>query len=234
MRHISELPMYNEIRHALRFCSDIGLHALDRPASSCSHASAFCKAHCYNLKLYRVFGHVMRPKDTSNESAWRNIDVATLRAILANLRGGMPKRIRLMTRGEALSTMDDKQRIIDICKALPKTLVWIPTRAWRSGIAWLDAMQDIRKQCKNVRIMCSIDPSNFSNEHDKALLAHALQSGFSTMFFGDDAQRQFAIAGKTYAHTLCSKTHKHKLGACATCRNACFSPEQRHIHLLSH
>lgn len=206
-------------REAVRHCSDIGMFALDRPVSSCRHATAFCRKHCYNRKLYAAFGHDMRPKDVKNEAAWHELcrEPSALKRTLDKKRLDT-SRVRLMTRGEAFSDVRDVLQVRRMLQADPGRLYWIPTRAWR--VPYLRRIvQALVMSLPNARVMASIDPSNTSSDVEAITAA-----GWSTMFFGDD--------NATVGRFLCPKTHAE--GRCIDCQGGCFEAGQVHIHLLQH
>ena len=203
----------------IRYCKDIALWAIDRPRTTCKHATTFCAATCFNIKLERAFGHVINPKDTRNESYWQQLTGQQLSDALATKRN-QPKRFRLMTRGEAFSTVEDIDRVRDIITHNPTILFWIPTRAWRNTTL-CDRIESEILTLPNARVQASLDPSN-SREETQNIIGR----GWSTMFYGDDSA--------TNGRYLCQKTHKHKVGACKTCRSGCFSKKQTHVHLKQH
>lgn len=208
------------MQSTIRFCKDIGMFAYDRSREhSCIWRTEFCNANCFNCKLEAAFGHAIEPKDVKNDAFWTMLDGAQVKADLASKRN-QTKRVRLMTRGEAFRTVSDIRKVAEICKANPGTLFWVPTRAWRSKVHREVIERELFK-VRNLRLMASIDPSNTDAE-----IESIKASGWSTMFFGDDTA--------TEGRMLCPKTHKHKVGACATCKGGCFSAKQTHVHLLQH
>lgn len=204
----------------IRFCNDIGMFASDRPVSTCKWRTAFCRANCYNCKLYAMYKD-MSSKDIRNEQEWQSLTGQALATSL-NRKRKQTERFRLMTRGEALSTRDDIDRVKDICKANPERLVWLPTRAWRSKELRPIIEQELMP-IKNLRLQASLDPSNSQQEIDDLVSA-----GWSTMFFGNDDKAPIEGSVK------CPKTWEHKKGHCAKCKGGCFSPNQRHIWLKMH
>lgn len=198
----------------LRFCKDIGMFAIDRPKSSCVHASEFCRKHCYNNKLYGVYGNGMRARDKKNEDLWRNPDLPQMIHKQLSRAKKQTKRVRLMTRGEAFSTVSDIVRVARILDANPGTVFWIPTRAWTDA-SMRRRIEEYIMTRRNVRVLASIDPT-----------MPEPPEGWSTMFFGDDDD--------TDGRHKCPKTHGHKVGACATCRSGCFAKKRADIHLCKH
>lgn len=200
----------------MEFCSDIGMHVINRGPISCRWKTEFCSKNCYNIKLYHVFGHCMKPKDIKNEEDWKNLTGDKLKILLQNRKYN--GRVRLCARGEAFSTEEDIYKIKDFLIKNSKLLIWIPTRGWRSDLR--EKIKDL-SNIKNARIMASIDPSN-SNKEVEGLI----DDGWSTMFFGDDK--------KTENRFLCPKTWKKHHGACYSCNKGCFSKNRIDVHLKKH
>ena len=133
-----------------------------------------------------------------------------------------------LIRGEAIKDMSDVFRIKTLCEATPNTTWWVPTRAWRNkGLKQL--IEDVLFPLKNVAINASLDPSNTKEEEQ--LLK---DSGWATMYFGDDIKTTSSVGDRRY---LCPKTHK-KLKICDTCKGGCFSKvaigRTSHVHLSQH
>ena len=226
----------------LRWCKDIKMWAIDRPINdvgdvngSCVHRTSFCDTSCYNVKLYKIFKG-MAKKDIANEEFWQSLptnkndnqdSLESLQQKLFRSRR-QTKRARLMTRGEAIKDMSDVFRIKTLCEATPNTTWWVPTRAWRNkGLKQL--IEDVLFPLKNVAINASLDPSNTKEEEQ--LLK---DSGWATMYFGDDTKTTSSVGDRRY---LCPKTHK-KLKICDTCKGGCFSKvaigRTSHVHLSQH
>lgn len=195
---------------------DIGMYTINRGHGSCKWKSAYCLIHCYNKKLYRVFGHTMLPKDVKNDLDWVAWNGDRLYEELN--RRKYNKRIRLCSRGEPFSTMADVTKIKDFLNKNPQTLFWIPTRSWRGNLR--DEVKKIM-QIDNARILASIDPSNTKIEIDDIV-----SEGWSTMYFGDnsDIQNRF----------LCPKTWEHKKKICYQCEAGCFAKTRVDVHLKKH
>jgi hypothetical protein len=193
----------------LRWCEDIGLWALDRPKSSCTHRTAYCDAHCYNNKFWRWPSVV--EKDARNEAFWERMDTDVHELVQALARKRKPTdRLRLMTRGEALATKHDLYRVEQIARALPDTLIWTPTRAWRKR-EWAPQLTQLRRE-PNLLLLASLDPSNTAEEH-KALV----EDGWSTMYFGPTPPPWDTFG--------CPKTLRPvPPGHCAGCKAGCFAP----------
>ena len=90
------------MKSEIRFCDDIGMFAFDRPIhSSCVHRTDYCDSHCFNDKLYKAYP-AMHGKDIRNEQYWTQITGQQVFDTLQRKRK-QTKRVRFMTRGEALS-----------------------------------------------------------------------------------------------------------------------------------
>ncbi len=206
-----------QVKSEIRYCADIGMFSIDRPRTSCKHASAFCVKHCYNAKLEKIFK--LDGKDKRNEIYWNQISGLEVKRTLDRKRN-QTKRVRFMTRGESFSTVSDVYRVKDILTSNKKRLFWLPTRAWRNPTIKALIEKEIFP-LKNARVQASLDPSNTREEVYTAGL-----NNWSTMYFGDDS--------KTANRKKCPKTWEHKTGHCSICRNGCFSSKITHIHLKQH
>ena len=209
---------YNEIR----YCSDIGMYALDRAPSTCKYATAYCRKHCYNLKLYICYKD-MRKKDIRNELYWDNVPVDYFTMHINQKRKFQTDRFRFCTRGEQLSTAADVEKTAALVSTRKQTTFWIPTRAWRDP-QLRQLIENKLFPLGNVRVLASIDPSNSLEEVENIALR-----GWSTMFFGNDSVHP--LGNKA---VKCPKTWKKIDGACATCTMGCFSDEQKHVWLSKH
>jgi hypothetical protein len=191
----------------LRWCEDIGLFALDRPKSSCTHRTHYCDLKCYNNKFWSW--RTVAAKDLRNEAFWNTLDAQQLARDLDRKRRST-KRIRLMTRGEALADPSDITRVRAIAKANPDRLIWAPTRAWRSAQLF-DGVESLRRE-PNLLLLASLDPSNTAEEH-----ASLAAEGWSTMYFGPTPP-----PWPTFG---CPKTLRPvPPGHCAVCKAGCFAP----------
>ena len=206
-----------EEKAEIRFCDDIEMLAIDRGRKSCVHATEFCKKACFNNKLYRIYP-AMTGKDLRNDSYWQALTGDKLAETLKKSRKNTA-RFRLMTRGEAFSTMADIDKVADLLRKSPNTLFWIPTRAWRNA-EMRQAIDSIREM-PNSRILASIDPSNSPNEINEIVAA-----GWSTMFFGNNNECPTNAI-------KCPKTWE-KIVHCMTCSTGCFKASQVHVWLKSH
>lgn len=210
----------NNISKAIRFCKDIGCFALDFPKFTCAFRTEFCNANCYNIKMHRMYGDAMVKRDQFNLDAWATCTVQEFVDSLTKKRTRQINRFRFATRGEVFYSSQNIQKIRDIAQAMPDTIFWVPTRAWRNSMRRAEIMA-VLFPMKNVRVMASIDPSN-SLDEVSALKA----DGWSTIFFGDN--------DATNNRVKCEKTWCHVKGACANCENGCFNSERVDIHLKQH
>ena len=206
----------------IRFCSDIGMFAFDRPRSTCKHRTKFCMEHCYNGKLYSLYE--LEGKDKRNEEQWQACSGSELGKTLARKRK-QTARFRLATRGESLAGVSDIAKVYKMALSAPDTLIWLPTRAWHKGYI-LRLLEKFIMPLKNVRLMASIDPSD-----DIEFVKFIANRGWSTMFFGDDLNHPLQ---DDYEIHKCAKTFAGIKGACATCTGGCFMEEQVHVWLKEH
>lgn len=206
----------------MTYRSDIGMFCIDRPRNSCKYKTAFCKKHCYNEKLNKVFKFENKPSEQRFERQWQSITGSVVFKTLSTKRN-FTDRIRLMSRGEALKNSSDYDRINDICSANQDKLVWLPTRAW-IDTKNIPAIKKLIADNKNLRLLCSIDPSNTAKQVKTIIDNH-----LSSMFFGNDTISKFH--GLNF--TKCIKTWQHVNGACQTC-NLCFGSNIIHVHLKKH
>ena len=209
----------------LRYCEDIGMYAYDRQISaSCVHATDFCRATCFNDKLYKLYP-AMHGKDIRNEAYWRDINGAKVAKDLSR-RKKQTNRVRLMTRGEAFSNYSDVARVESILTDNPNRLFWIPTRSWRNPILRIQ-VERIMRQYPNARIMASMDITNTAEEWESLTF-----SGWSTMSYGENnATHTPDLQNRLFK---CPKTFKKLNGHCAICKAGCFSSKQVHVHLKQH
>jgi len=168
----------------------------------------------------------MHGKDIKNEEAWAGNDVLGLAKALTRKRTKQTKRVRLMSRGEAFSDYLDVQRVANMLDAMPETLFWIPTRAWRNPVLF-SMVQAMISTRNNARVLASMDPSNTSEEWE-----HVANLGVSTMFYGDDAMLQTPQGQRMFR---CPKTHAKLSGHCSICKAGCFNNKKTvHVHLKQH
>lgn len=210
----------------MRFCASIGLFAIDRPKTSCRHATNFCAARCYNKKLYALYP-MMLLKDAKNEDYWQSLTGESLSREMAR-KSKSTNRVRLMTRGEAFSCPADIDKVADITCKNPTTMFWIPTHAWREP-QLREALETTIAPIKNVRLQASVDPSNTPGE-----VKSLRRSGWKIMAFGWGSKQEMESALSIDGAKDCPKTAKHKIGACATCKGRCFAKAQTVVFLDQH
>jgi hypothetical protein len=219
------------MKNEMRYCADIGMPAIDRPIPiTCVHATDFCFKTCYNQKLYKLYP-AMAGKDVRNEAFWQQLDGAQVDAFLDEMAewDRMPKkRVRFMTRGEAVKDETDVPRVAQIAKWNSEIEFWMPTRAWRN-----DKLRDLvaaeLRPIPNLRVMASTDPTTSDAEW-----ASLKADGWSTMFYGDNDMTSTPNGDRMFR---CPKTHKHMSGHCGICKAGCFKPESKgrvDVHLRRH
>jgi len=221
-----------------RFCDDIGMFANDRPINdtenhtgSCDHRTPFCDDTCYNVKLYKMYPD-MAKRDDRCETIWQSLGKHNVQGIKAWLerKRKQTKRVRHMTRGEAIKDVSDVYRVREIALANPDTIWWMPTRAWRNPMLKLMIEQDLMT-LPNMAVNASLDPSN---THDEWAMLE--RDGWNIMFFGDDSLTHSPATNKRMF--ACPKTHKGIKGHCADCKAGCFSQaiigRQQIVHLSQH
>ena len=213
------------MKSEIRWCEDIGMFAFDRPIpTSCVHRTDFCDKTCFNVKLYKFYKG-MSVKDVRNEEYWQQITGEQFKKTLLRKRK-QTKRVRFMTRGEALSTYHDVPRVEDIVLSTPATEYWLPTRAWRDTLLFAMVQSEL-KQIPNLHILASMDPSNTPEEWE-----FVRANGWSTMYYGDDSLTYTPLGEKFFK---CPKTFGHVVGACGSCKRGCFEGHGRvDVHLSQH
>ena len=207
------------ITKAIRYCKDIGMFALDFPRSSCIHRTSFCNKNCYNIKLHKLYGDAMAIRDQANFTAWETCTVDEFVNCL-NRKHKQIKRFRFATRGETFYNLASFFKVRNIALAMPDTIFWVPTRAWRDPMLKI-YIENILMPMKNVRVMASLDPSNTPTEIEKLK-----RNGWSTIYFGDNDD--------TADRVLCEKTWTHGKNICPTCENGCFNTNRVDVHLKRH
>ncbi len=207
---------------SIRYCSGIGLYAIDRPRSSCVWKTSFCKEKCYNKKLYRIYKN-MPGRDNKNEVYWQTLTGEKFKKDYSRKRKNRD-RFRFMTRGEGLQNFIDINRVKDICNANKEITFELPTRSWRNE-EMRTAAEDQLMPIENLRLYASLDPSNSYGE-----CMRMVERGWSTTFFGDDDHH---FLGKEAIK--CVKTwHKEKKILCGTCQVGCWDPGQVHVWFKQH
>jgi len=207
----------------LRYCEDIDMFAWDRPINdipehdiegSCLHATDYCKATCYNNKLYKVYKNMV-VKDVRNEIAWQAMQPNQVAKQL-NRKLKPTNRVRGCTRGENIKDVSDVYRIANLARATPNTDYWIPVRAWRDPE--LKALiEEVLFPIGNVVVNASTDPSTTIEEW------HMLEDdGWSIMNFGN-SDTHTPTGSRMFK---CPKTQgnhgKGIKGHCSTCKAGCF------------
>ena len=233
-----------EVNDLFRWTSDIGMFSSDRPINdiklddgtviegSCnSFKTEYCEEECYNVKLYRMYEN-MTKRDVRCETTWGKINAHNVGSIKQTFsrKKNQTKRIRHMSRGEAFTSPTDVYRVKTMCLAMPDTLWWIPTRAWRN--ARLKALIERELMpLDNCAINASFDPSNTKEEWTTII-----NSDWNIMFFGDDTLLHDPVHNKPMFK--CPKTHKNIKGHCASCKAGCFAQKTigrtQVVHLSEH
>lgn len=210
--------------NSLRYCSDIGMFAIDRPKDSCKWRTKFCNKNCYNSKLYKLYPSMNSCEDKLR-SNWENFNKDVFSSELSRKKFKI-KRIRFMTRGEAFACLSDVLKIKDILEENRHILFWIPTRAWRNDEMLAAIEQHIRPQA-NVRLLASFDPSNTVEEWYKMVKTYK----WSTMFFGINNLSLSPMGDRYYK---CPKTFNKKKAYCNACSNGCFNKNRVDVLLKKH
>tara|TARA_R110002167_G_scaffold35540_7_gene113474 strand:- start:6857 stop:7543 length:687 start_codon:yes stop_codon:yes gene_type:complete len=204
----------------LRDCPDIGMFAWDRPINdipeagiegSCIHATDYCKATCYNVKLYKMYSN-MTVKDIRNENAWQSMEPNQVAKQL-NRKLKSTARVRGCTRGENIKDVGDVYRIANLAKATPNTDYWIPVRAWRDP-ELKTLIEEVLFPITNVVVNASTDPTTSKEEWDMLE-----DDGWSIMFYGDDEMTHTPKGSRLFD---CPKTGKGIKGHCQICKAGCF------------
>lgn len=211
----------------LQFNRELQMFTIDRPVLSCTHCTSFCRKYCYTHKAYDMYPN-METGDFRSEYVWQHLDPAKLRDELARKKSRDVSVVRLMSRGEAFSELEDIQRVKQLLATNPETAFWIPTRAWRDE-RFRPLIESEIMPLANAFVSASIDPT--STPEEVRLLK---DNGWSLMFFGIDdigeAEKKFGVE-----FCPCPKTHDkdHQKGICLRCRQ-CFSEKGTAIHLKRH
>ena len=159
----------------------------------------------------------MRERDKRNEDYWQWLTGQRLYTQLSRKKKPV-KRLRLCTRGEAFSTKEDVQKVVDLMRYSSSTLFWIPTRAWHHP-KLKQMIEHIALNKHNARILASIDPSDDENQ-----IQQLKDDGWSTVRIGANQETRYR----------CPKTFEHKTGHCATCTKGCFSDSRVDVQLKLH
>lgn len=209
-----------QVQDYLRWCDDIGMFATDRPINSigdtegsCNHRTPFCDETCYNIKLYKMYPN-MAIKDIRNEDVWQNIKPMQVKDLISRKKK-QTKRVRHCTRGEGIKDEADIWKHKAEAEAIPDSVIWIPTRAWRDPTLNF-LIRTVLFPIKNIAMNASVDPSNTKEEW--AMLE---RQGWNIMFYGDDSLEESPATGKRLFD--CPKTKKGLKGHCTICKAGCFS-----------
>jgi hypothetical protein len=217
-----------------RYCADIDMVTIDRPIDlTCRWATKFCRLHCFNVKLHRLYP-AMEGKDVRNEAWWQQLTGAELKRVLDRKKRNT-SRVRLMSRGEAFSTLADIDRVLDFARTMPDRIFWIPTRAWRNPIMRA-AIEGQIMPLSNVALNASLDPTHTQDEYRDLVSA-----GWSTMYFGDGSGWEGPAETSRFDCPKTTHTEKHPKGIkgfCSRCRGGCFSQVERNkrtdVYLTKH
>jgi hypothetical protein len=176
------------------------------------------------------YGKSLTGKDVKNEKAWAE-NSGEYWANIFDRKRRDTSRIRLMTRGEALRTLHDIDRVKAIPLANPDRLIMLPTKAWKDTFMRLAIERELFP-IPNLVVLASLDVSPETTTMQWESLSVA---GWSTMFFGDDNALETPIGE---AFFKCPKTWGHIKGACLKCKNGCFKSlikgQKVNIHLQQH
>jgi len=213
------------MKSEIRYCKDIGMWATDRDTTvSCKWRTSFCR-NCFNHKLFKVYKN-MSTKDVRNEVYWEQLDGVSFRDDFSKKRKGLTlKRFRFQTRGETFATVDDVYKVFGIIWNNPEIDFWIPTRAWRNEELEM-LINGMIMTLDNAFVHASLDPSNSTEEWE-----FVKSRGWSTMFYGDNDMIRTPNGDVPY---LCDKTFFGEKGACATCKDGCFSTKRVDVHMKKH
>lgn len=203
----------------VRFCPEIGVHAIDRGPETCRHQTSFCKLYCYNIPIYNFRRKRMEIRDAVNRENWNALTGSDLCAELSRKKQKVT-RLRLCTRGEAFSRFIDTGKIYDLLCYNPHVLFWIPTRGWHDSRIRSSIENDILT-CANARVLASVDPSDSQDVIDDLKAC-----GWSTVRIGSCDPQE--------GRYRCPKTFEHKSGHCAVCMQGCFSKSRVDVHLQLH
>ena len=125
------------IKDMIRWCSDIGMFATDRPINdigdtkgTCLWKTPVCEEKCFNNKLYKLYPK-MRDRDIRCEREWQSFKEGDFKKALSRKRK-QTQRVSHMTRGEAFTDIDDVFKWKQVCEETPFTLHWMKTRAWHN------------------------------------------------------------------------------------------------------
>ena len=214
------------MKNEVKFCEHIGLFTINRPRTSCVHATDYCLKHCYCAKFEKLYARHMEGVGAREEAYWKSLDGVKLRKDL-QLKRKPIGRIRLMSRGEAITSKREILRVRDLCQWNPWTLFMLPTKAWRNG-ALLGHMLTEFNGLENLRLLFSTDPDSFEDCVKVVTGSAHLLKRVSITYFGQDED----WSAHADAH-LCPKTWYPKSGiTCATCQDGCFREDIGKLKLI--
>lgn len=225
----------------MRQVPSLGLWTCDRGGWSCNRTRG-C-SDCYNRKTIETYKETRKAwsKGGRDDRDWNKLTSASFAGLY---------RVRLCTRGEAFTCRADVLRVAGWIRDNPKTLFWIPTRAWTTGMKHgvdLEMMDLIEREIMslpNARIMASVDP--WTAVHYPLLIAR----GWSTMYFESYAVPEGFVRGVHPAEGLkgarvvkCKKTFgvyisdnrvRFPKAICRRCAGGCFDASRVDVWLLNH
>lgn len=141
-------------------------------------------------------------------------------------------RLRLMSRGEAITSTKDILKVKDLCLENPNTLFMLPTRAWRSKKLLLQ-MLTVFPELPNLRLLFSTDPDCLKTAYKLAEEYQFGKHGIKLTYFGDDTMwekghRLVVKCQKTW-HKKTDPDHRN----CGQCAVGCFSSFQdSELHVI--
>ena len=229
------------VGRGLRQCKDIGLWVIDNGCGNCKFRTPACD-DCYNRKMLRF---------VDMRKAWAQgglDDQNWAKATPESFKG--LSRVRLNTRGEAFSSLENIDRVADWVAGNPNTKFWMVTRAWQTGKngspenwfsinePFLRAIENKIMVFSNARVMASID--DWTSQHWATLKDH----GWSTIYFSKELNTHPALGLEGSNISKCRKTWTkvinengrpvHLQGVCRNCRTGCFADCRVDVWLKYH
>ena len=186
-------------------------------------------------KFYRL-GWSKDEYDEKYDAFWRGVDpVGFAHMIKCANNNKAPARFRFAVCGEIWNDLRDVKKVARILKELPRTLFWIPTRAWHSSKMVAHIERHIFP-LKNARVMASVDTDTTPEQFE-----YLKRRGWSMVFAGDNSDpNQLLLAeggvqeNVTASMHRCEKTWDEASGHCAKCGRGCFSRRPSSVHLRRH
>jgi len=233
----------DRLRGGLVYSKALGMFNLNRGGGSCRRTPA-C-ADCYvnrSCQAYKLTKKAWTPGGTDDKN-WSKASSEVFEGL---------GRVRIASRGEALRTKADVDRVVAWVKDNPDTLFWIPTRAiYKNRGKDLDQghMEYIEyhlASLPNARVLASLDP--FTAHHWPMLEKRM----WSTMFYeSKNMPKGYKFKGTHPAKGqdgakihFCTKTWDLYFadngrvvgpkGSCATCENGCFELSRVDVWLRNH